>query len=61
MKKITEHTYGSHIYMKIRLDNGEVGEVTCYIRESGMTYKTSADGYDDRERENLIQAFKELY
>ncbi len=58
IKKITEHTYGSHIYMKLSVDRKEY-EVDCYLRDDGEHFKTTADGTGDRE--NVIAAFKELY
>ena len=58
IKKITEHTYGTHIYMKLEID-GKQYEVDCYLRDDGEHYKTSADGAEEREK--VIAAFKELY
>ena len=58
MEKITEHTYGGSAYMKLKLNEKEY-EVTCYFREDGQTYKTSADGTEDREM--VIEAFNQLY
>lgn len=58
MKKIIEHTYGTHIYMKLELNNN-IYEVDCYIRENGNEYKTTADG--TAERQAVINAFNELY
>ena len=58
IKKITEHTYGTHIYMKLEID-GKQYEVDCYLRDDGEHYKTSADGTEEREK--VIAAFKELY
>lgn len=58
MQKITEHTYGSHIYMKLKV-NGKEYEVDCCLREDGEHFKTTADGTEDREK--VIAAFKELY
>ena len=49
IKKITEHTYGTHIYMKLEIDGKEF-EVDCYLRNEGQTYKTTADGTEDRKR-----------
>ena len=46
IKKITEHTYGTHIYMKLEIDGKEF-EVDCYLRNDGQTYKTTADGTED--------------
>ena len=58
IKKITEHTYGTHIYMKLEID-GKQYEVDCYLRNDGEHYKTSADGTEEREK--VIAAFNELY
>lgn len=73
MVKLVEHTNGSHIYMKMKLDNKRIEEIDVYIREDGEHYKTSADygaELDKTEeqkqkrkelREEIIRAFKELY
>lgn len=60
IRKITEHTYGTHIYMKLAIDGKEY-EVTCYCGAdySWNHYRTSADGTEDREK--VIAAFNELY
>lgn len=58
MEKITEHTYGGSAFMKLKL-NGKEYEVSVYFREEGQTYKTSADGTEDREK--VIEAFNQLY
>ena len=58
IKKVTEHTYGTHIYMKLEID-GKQYEVDCYLRDDGEHYKTSADGTEEREK--VIAAFKEWY
>lgn len=58
MEKITEHTYGGSAFMKLKL-NGKEYEVTCYFREEGQTYKTTADETEDREK--VIEAFNQLY
>lgn len=57
-RKITEHTYGTHIYMKLEID-GKQYEVDCYLRNDGERFKTTADGTPDREK--VIAAFNELY
>ena len=60
MKKIVEHTYGSHIYMKMEI-NGEIKEIVVYFREGGeVVYKTTADN-DEKERKEIIKAFNMLY
>ena len=59
-RKLIEHTYGGHIHMTLQLDNGIVAEVDAYIRETGWTYRTSADD-DPALREEIVKAFNELY
>lgn len=73
MVKLEEHTYGTHIYMKMRLDNGRIEEIDVYLRNDGEFYTTSADHgaeLDKTEeqrktraelREEIIRTFKELY
>lgn len=58
MEKITEHTYGGSAFMKLKL-NGKEYEVSVYFREDGQTYKTTADGTEDRGK--VIEAFNQLY
>ena len=58
IKKIAEHTYGTHIYMKLEIDGKEF-EVDCYLRNDGEHFKTSTDGTEDREK--VIEAFNKLY
>jgi hypothetical protein len=60
MKKLVEHTYGTHIYMKMELDNKSIEEIDVYIREDGERYKTSGD-YNKELREEIIRTFKKLY
>lgn len=59
MEKLVEHTYGNHIYMKIKLNN-RIEEIDVHIREDGEHYKTSAD-YNSELRREVIRAFNELY
>lgn len=73
MVKLEEHTYGTHIYMKMRLDNGRIEEIDVYLRNDGEFYVTSADHgaeLDKTEeqrkaraelRAEIIRTFKELY
>lgn len=71
-EKLIEHTYGSHIYMKIRLDNKRIEEINVYLRNDGEHYITSANhgmelcsGESLRQkqklRQEIIGAFNELY
>lgn len=57
MKKLIEHTYGSHIYMKMELDNKSIEEIDVYIRDDGWHYKTS----NEELREEIIETFNKLY
>lgn len=70
--KLEEHTYGTHIYMKMRLDNGRIEEINVYLRNDGEHYVTSADHgmslYKGKEleerkrlRQEIIDTFNRLY
>lgn len=70
--KLVEHTYGTHIYMKMRLDNGRIEEIDVYIRNDGEHYVTSVDHgmelykgkeLDERKqlRQEIIDTFHKLY
>lgn len=59
-RKLIEHTYGNHIYMKLQLDCGTVEEIDVYFRDTGCIYRTSADNAPP-VREAIIAAFNELY
>lgn len=70
--KLKEHTYGTHIYMKMRLDNKRIEEIDVYLRKDGEHYITSADHgmelYKGEElekrkrlRQEIIDTFKKLY
>lgn len=63
MLKLAEHTYGNHIYMRMKLDNGRIEEIDVYLDKDGNeTYRTSADPGNHLEvREQIIEAFKKLY
>lgn len=72
LEKLIEHTYGTHIYMKMRLDNKRIEEIDVYLRNDGEHYVTSADhgielcsGENLKQRQKLrqeiIDAFNELY
>ena len=67
-EKLVEHTYGTHIYMKMRLDNKRIEEIDVYIRNDGEHYVTSADhgmelnpAAHEETRKEIIKAFNELY
>lgn len=70
--KLEEHTYGTCIYMKMKLDNGRIEEISVYLRNDGEHYVTSADhGMElcsgenlkqkQKLRQEIIDAFNELY
>ena len=63
--KLAEHTDGTHIYMRLRLDNKRIEEIDAYITETGWTYRTSADNNPDfpkpEIRAQFIREFHELY
>ena len=70
--KLEEHTYGTHIYMKMRLDNKRIEEIDVYLRNDGEHYVTSADhGIElcsggklkqkQKQRQEIINTFNELY
>ena len=69
MIKLKEHTCGTHIYMKMQLDNMRIEEIDVFIRNDGMHYVTSADhcaelyadGERDKLRNDIISAFNALY
>ena len=58
--KIKESTYGPHIYMELYTKSGMHGEIDVYLRESGTSFKTSADN-DMKQRNEIINAFLDLY
>ena len=70
--KLVEHTCGTHIYMKMRLDNKRIEEIDVYIRNDGEHYVTSVDHgmelykgkeLDERKqlRQEIIDTFHKLY
>lgn len=70
--KLEEHTYGTHIYMKMRLDNKRIEEIDVYLRNDGEHYVTSAyhvmELYKGKEleerkrlRQEIIDTFNRLY
>ena len=71
-EKLVGHTYGTHIYMKMRLDDKRIEEIDVYLRKDGEHYVTSADhGMElcsgerlkqkQKLRNEIIDAFNELY
>lgn len=70
--KLEEHTYGTHIYMRMVLDNKRIEEIDVYLRNDGEHYVTSADHgmelYKGKELEvrkrlsqEIIDTFHKLY
>lgn len=63
--KLAEHTYGSHIYMRVMLDSGRIEEIDVYFRADGEHIVTSADyvpaNHPAGLREEIIRAYRELY
>lgn len=71
-EKLVKYTYGTHIYMKMRLDNKRIEEIDVYLRNDGNHYVTSVDhGMElcsgerlkqkQKLRQEIIDAFNELY
>lgn len=71
-KKLIEHTYATHIYMRIKLDNKRIEEIDVYLRKDWEHCVTSADhGMElcseerlkqkQKLRQEIIDAFNELY
>ena len=71
-EKLCEYTNGTHIYMKMRLNNKRIEEIDVYLRNNGEHYITSVDhgmelykGNELEERKRLrqeiIDTFNELY
>ena len=63
--KLVEHTYGAHIYMKMRLDSGRIEEIDVYYRDDGTLYRTGADYCPENHpaglRDEIISTFNNLY
>lgn len=57
MKKLVEHTYGLHIYMKMELDNGRIEAIDVYLRDDGEHYRVSSPEIEDE----IIAAYHALY
>lgn len=60
MGKLVEHVYGSHIYMKMKMDSGVIEEIDVYVSENGTTYKTTKD-QDATKRQEIITNFYLLF
>ena len=60
MKKITEYTGGTHIYMKLQLDDGCTEEIDVTFPDGKYHFKTTGDS-DPNRRDQIITAFLALY
>ncbi len=72
-EKLIEHTYETHIYMKMRLDNKRIEEIDVYLRNDGEHYNTTSADHGmelcsgemikqkQKLRQEIIDAFNELY
>lgn len=63
MKKIAEHTYGFHTFMKVMIivnNAPEFHEIDVYWDGPKTLYKTTADN-DPVRRDLIINAFNTLY
>lgn len=58
---IYSRAYGSHIYALLYTAHGFRAEIDVYIRESGITYKTTGDTVSAALRQEIIDAFNKLY
>lgn len=60
-EEIYSNTYGTHVYMRIRMDNGAEEEIDTVIPVMGeVSYRTTADGSPDI-RDEIIKLYNELY
>ena len=60
MRKITEHTYGNHIYMRVELKDGEQADFDVYLGRTGDMYFRIPEHLEPRRAE-IIEAFNTLY
>lgn len=58
--KISEHTCGGHIYMRLQLPSGRIEEIDVFLRSDGIHYRTTADQTAEL-RQQIIDAFHALY
>lgn len=58
--KLIEHTYGGHIYMKMRLPSGGIAEIDVSLHADGLHYRTTGD-YCETLRRQIIDTFHQLY
>lgn len=71
-EKLYKYTNGTHIYMKMRLDDKRIEKIDVYLRNDGEHYVTSVDHgmelYKGKEleerkrlRQEIIDTFHKLY
>lgn len=71
-EKLYEYTNGTHIYMKMRLDDKRIEKIDVYLHNDGEHYVTSVDHgmelYKGKEleerkrlRQEIIDTFHKLY
>ena len=58
--KLSEHTIGGHIYMKMLLPTGRIAEIDVFLRSDGIHYRTTGDHRQDL-RQQIIDTFYQLY
>ena len=58
--KLAESTYGTRIFMMVKLASGRTEEIDVYLTNDGEKYSTTADNKPE-VREEIISAFNELY
>lgn len=58
--KLSEHTHGGHIYMKMMLPTGRIAEIDVFLRSDGIHYRTTGDDTAELRRQ-IIDAFHALY
>lgn len=58
--KLSEHTYGGHIYMKMQLPSGRIAEIDVSLHADGLHYRTTGD-HSAALRQQIIDTFHQLY
>lgn len=62
MQKLIEHTDGTHIYMKLVLENKRIEEIDVYLKADGNhTYITSADNVSELDTTEKTRARKKSF
>ena len=58
--KLSEHTYGGHIYMRMMLPSGRIEEIDVSLHADGLHYRTTGD-HRQELRQQIIDTFHSLY